>query len=604
MNILGVHDGHNASACLMVDGKLVAVAEEERFSRLKMDCGYPLNAIEFCLRQGGIDASDIDHVAVATEKYHAIYMAMKMNALMTIDDWIEYNEMYFKPLLYEGKKNDDFVQSLFEREKFRGVEHWYDFSKIRRDYDFVRDAQQVRDIRIDGFVRHLGIDRNKVAFHDHHACHAYYAMYGAPDRPDRTVVFTLDGGGDGSVSTVFKYENGAMRELARTNATDVARMYRYVTLHMGMKPGQHEYKVMGLAPYANEREAEKSWSYFADRYEVRDDLIGYREGRKPKDLFFTMQDGFRGHRFDGIAAAVQRMVETVVAPWIVDTTAAHNARSARFGGGVAMNIKLNMLLAEDQRLEDYYVCPSPTDNTLSIGAAYKAAIGAGAGPDDVAPVDDVYLGPGYTTSDVEEAIDSSGVAGDYKVHRGVTPADVAGFLERGQVVARCSGQMEFGERALGNRSILADARNPETVSKINSQIKYRDFWMPFAPVMLEERAADYVASDIPRDRMGHMMIGSDSTALARRDLPAGLHAADKSMRPQVIRRDRNPGYWDVLKAFEERTGVGGLLNTSFNLHGEPIVCSPKDAISTFVRSGLDVVLMEDVAIERTAEEAS
>lgn len=599
MIVLGIHDGHGASAALMKDGEIIAAVEEERFSKLKMDCGYPRHAIDFCIKSTGISAEEIDHFAFATEKYHALYMGMKMNSMMSIDDWIEYNDEYFKPLLYEGKDNKEFIFSLKKRKKFRDVEHWYDFSGIGRDYDFIRDSTVVRNIRLAGLQKHLGVNSDRVRFFDHHSCHAYYGMFGAPRRIENTIIFTLDGGGDGSVSTVFRYRDGKMLEIARTNFSDVARFYRYVSLVLGMRPGHHEYKVMGLAPYATNRETEKSWKFFKDRMETRDDLIQYKEGRRPKDIYFTMQDAFRGHRFDGIAGAVQKMTEEVVGNWIISTAQKYGAKAIRFSGGVAMNIKLNMLLAEDGRIDDFYVCPSPTDNTLSFGACYMAAlVDQHITPDDLVPINDIYLGPNYDHL-ATSVIKSTKSISQFEVIDHVTPEIIGKWLAEGAVVARASGKMEFGERALGNRSILANPQNPETIEKINTQIKYRDFWMPFAPVIKRQRVRDYLLGADENIESPYMMVGGRSTELARAHIPAALHPADRTLRPQVLDRKANNDYWEIIDAFEKITGVGGLLNTSFNLHGEPIVCTPADAVSTFERSELDVVVIGSTAISRS-----
>ena len=259
-----------------------------------------------------------------------------------------------------------------------------------------------------------------------------------------------------------------------------------------------------------------------------------------------------------------------------------------------MNVKLNMLLADDPGLDDFSVCPSPTDDTLCVGACYMAT--SGAGPDawkSLKPLTDPYIGPAFSLDEIDAAISKTGAADEFILETGVTPDKVAALLADGKVVARCSGRMEFGQRALGNRSILADPRNAETVGRINHQIKYRDFWMPFAPVILEERLGDYILTPNPIIRRSYMMVGAETTDKGQVELAAAIHDADLTARPQSLNREQNAGCYDIIKAFENLTGTGALLNTSFNLHGEPIACSPEDAISTFQRSALDALLMED-----------
>lgn len=602
MIVLGIHDGHCSSACLMIDGKLQALAAEERFTRLKSDHGYPYHAIEFCLRQTGISASDLDEVAFATRNMHGFSVRLKAIASFDSSDWLRLHREYWKPKLYEGRENTEVFDALLADERFAKHEHYYDFASVGDTFAALGDHERMRAMRLDGARRHLGVGADKVRFYDHHACHAYYALFGSPIRVDNTMIYTLDGGGDGTVSTLFRFADGKVSELARANTVDMARIYREITLILGMKLGEHEYKVMGLAPYATKRETDKSYAVFDGMFDVKDDLICYADGRKPPDLHFHFLEAFAAHRFDGIAAATQKMVETAVMRWFEQTQAKYRSRHAVFAGGVAMNVKLNMLAADAGFLDDFYVCPSPTDDTLCVGACYMAELAAD-GQDwrKLQPITDAYLGPAYGTGDIATAITEAGIDGRFRVEEKVTPARVAELLEGGNVVARCSGRMEFGARALGNRSILADPRRDATVEKINHQIKYRDFWMPFAPVVLAERTADYLVMKNPAIRLPYMMIARETTPLASRDLPAALHRADKTARPQVISREQNAGYYDIVKAFEARTGAGALLNTSFNLHGEPIVCTPRDAISTFLRSELDVVLMDDVAVLRDAD---
>jgi len=599
MIVMGIHDGHCASACIMVDGRLKAVAAEERFTRLKNDCGYPLRAIDYCLRQIGITANDIDQVAVATENLNAFYTKLKGICSFTNEDWISIHRDYWKPLLYEGRENPAALKKLHDQDRFQRLEHYYDFSEIDASYEYGRDREKVRAIRLNGIKSHLGISAEKVRFYDHHSCHAYYALFGSHIRDDNTMIYTLDGGGDGAVSTLFRFNRGGMEELARSNVVDIARIYREMTLMMGMKLGEHEYKVMGLAPYATEREVRKSWAVFDGMFEIKDDMIAYSDGRKPKDLYYYFQEAFEGHRFDGIAAAMQLMAEDTVCRWVREMQKKYSSNTAVFAGGVAMNVKLNMLLAEDSGLKDFYVCPSPGDDTLCIGACYMAETGFGpAGWHRLQPVIDPYLGPVFDSGTVSRAIREAAIEENFKVERGIGVDRITDLLVKGMVVARCCGRMELGSRALGNRSILADPRNSDIVEKINRQIKYRDFWMPFAPVVLEERVDEYLIRGNRNIRRPYMMIACPTTTKGREELEGSIHKGDYTARPQVVRREENPAYYDIIKAFEMRTGTGALLNTSFNLHGEPIVCSPEDAISTFLRSELDALVLNDVLIIR------
>lgn len=599
MIVLGIHDGHCASACLMVDGRLEVLVSEERFTRLKNDCGYPYHAIEYCLNHRGIGPDQVDKVAFASERMSAFAIKLKVLTLFDAKDRMRFDHEYWKPRLYEGKDDPSLFEEYWQDERFCNQPGYYDFSVLDGSFASMNDHEKIRGIRLDGIKRHLAIDARKVHFYEHHTCHAYYSLYGSHIRHDNTMIYTLDGGGDSTTSTLFRFKEGRIDELARSNNVDVARIYRTVTQLMGMKLGEHEFKVMGLAPYATQRELDKSYKVFDGLFETRDDLIQYAEGRKPRDLYFWLKDSFECHRFDGIASAVQKMVEVDVGNWFSSVQQKYNSRYAVFGGGVAMNVKLNMELADADYIDDFHVCPSPTDDTLCVGACYIAEVESAPNAwKDLAPIDDPYLGPEFGQSEILNAINESGIAERFTVQEGVDADQAAVWLDSGKVIARMTGRMEFGARALGNRSILANPRNESTVEKINRQIKYRDFWMPFAPVVLGERASDYF--DMPNQDIhrSYMMIAARTTELGRQELPAAIHRGDQTARPQVLNRDQNAGYYDIIKAFEKRTGTGCLLNTSFNLHGEPIVCTPADAISTFERSELDVLLMEDIAVVR------
>jgi carbamoyltransferase len=598
---LGIHDGHNATAALMVDGRIVACVSEERFSRLKNDSGYPLRAVEYCLGAAGISGSDLDRVCFATVAQDPFQMKYKLQAKMSIPDQLSEERDYWRPLLYEGKgSKSDFLRKLVKQDKFQNIEHFYDFDGV--DFDPKRDVIKMRDIRSEGARRHLGVREEQIAFYDHHRSHAAYAYYGSPLREVGTLALTLDGGGDATTSTVFQAEREGLIERARGNDVHQGRIYRSMTLQFGMKSGEHEYKLMGLAPYANEREAARSYEVFKDKFSISGDLIRFTNG-KPSDLFFYYREAFEGHRFDGIAAATQRMVEDTILAWMKHCTDKFGSRKLVFGGGVAMNVKLNMLAADAPFLDDYFVTASPADESLAVGALYlceeEARLADGKDPHEIEPFDDIYMGPAPPEENIENLAAKHGLTDECEIIHGATAADVATALAEGQVVARCAGRMEFGARSLGNRSILADPRSPDVVSRINHKIKQRDFWMPFAPVVKAKRAGDYLKShEATSFRSPHMMIGYETTEKGELDLRGGLHPSDKTARPQILERQANPEYYDILDEFERLTGVGGTINTSFNMHGEPIVHTAEDAIHTFARTGLDAVVINNTMVRR------
>ena len=259
-----------------------------------------------------------------------------------------------------------------------------------------------------------------------------------------------------------------------------------------------------------------------------------------------------------------------------------------------MNVKANNLILNLPEVEQLFIFPSCGDESLAIGAAIAKSLELG--EDDIAPLGPLYFGQDFSEEEIQEAIKEG--SREFKVER-VEHIDefVGEQIARGKVVARFSGRMEWGARALGNRSILADARNRDVVMKINEAIKNRDFWMPFAPSILDERADDYIIN--PKGFYApYMIMAFPTKEKAKKDLIAALHPYDFTARPQVVKESWNPSYYRILKTFEEITGVGGILNTSFNLHGDSIVCMPQDAIYTFKNSALDALAIGNYYVSR------
>lgn len=581
MIVLGVHDGHNASAALFIDNRLAIAVAEDRLSRDKHAYGYPEKAIALCLRTAGVAPKDIDRVAMSTATLPPAYYYTRRNATFSIEDYWREQKEYWYPKLYEGK--DPKYLDIFA--------HRVDKSRFPYDERLIKDEKDHKGMfraRVDHLCRTLGVAPERITAYDHHKCHAHYGLLASIDRFDGPVlVYTMDGGGDGINGTVSVARRGQLLdELSRSANCNIGRIYRYATLLLGMRPADHEYKLMGLAAYNSHEFARKAYDIYAETLQV--DGLGFRYGKEIKDHFFHFKNALEGERFDAIAYAVQRRTEELLVEWIGNGIAATGVGCVIMSGGVAQNIKANKLIAELPGIERLFIPPGPADESISIGAGYMELVKQGVPLDDIRPIETPYVGQGHSEADIDAAL--SRTDGDWAV----TWADddtVAALLERGDVVARFAAEpMEFGARALGNRSIVADPRRPETIHHINKLVKMRDFWMPFAPSILEERADDYLVNP-KKIEARFMAVGFDTTPLAHKHLTAGLHPFDRTARPQVVRRKDNPGYHALIRAFERRTGVGAVLNTSFNIHGEPIVGTPEDALSTFARSGLHHLIL-------------
>ncbi len=584
MNILGINEGHNASAALLIDGVLVSAISEDRPSRQSTRSGFPFGAIEQCLEIAGLGHGDIDHVALATHGLPPKYFFVPRESFSFDDYWREQME-YWKPQ-FNGKDKPAYLD-VFKDKIDRG-RFVYDESLIK-DEDDVEGMLEARLCHLESYMK---ISRRKISIHDHHSCHAYYGYLTHPNRDRDLVVLTADGGGDKCNGTVWLGRKGQkLEELNRTNQCNIGRMYRYATLILGMKQFEHAYKVMGLAPYSNEKIGRKAYEVYAETLQV--DGLGFSYKITPDDNFFYFKDRLDGLRFDGIAWGIQKRTEELLSGWVGNAVAQSGASDVVMSGGVAMNIKANKVIWERDDVSSVFVPPGSGDESISAGAAFMAAIDnpqvAAEKMENMTPFKTAYLGVSFGDDDIKKRIEKFDLPENCAT-RQVNDDDVAEVLSQGNVVARFAGRGEFGPRALGNRSILADPRNPQVVRTINEMIKQRDFWMPFAASMLAERADDYIVNPKKLDG-SYMTVAFDTTPLGQRDLPSGLHPYDQTSRPQVVTQKANPGYHALLSSFEKKTGIGALLNTSFNLHGEPIVATPEDALSTFARSGLNHVLI-------------
>src|SRR3989442_381393 len=324
------------------------------------------------------------------------------------------------------------------------------------------------------------------------------------------------------------------------------------------------------------------------------------KGRGPR--YRLLLEATLGLRFDAIAGGAQRLLEEALLSWTRLVRRRYGGDRLALGGGVFMNVKANMRLAEEEGLRDLFVFPSCGDESNAIGAAYLGYLelcrrrGTPATPRPFGPA---YLGPGFDDREVEALIRVRDLASRYRVSEQERIEEkIAELLATDGVVARCAGRMEFGARALGNRSILANPSDRRVVTLINRMIKNRDFWMPFAPTVLHERETDYLVN--PKGLASpYMMLAFPTNPKGRDEIVAAVHPQDGTARAHILDEAWNPGYYRVIREFERRTGIGAVLNTSFNLHGEPPVCSPADAVDTFERSGLPHLALGRFLISKT-----
>ena len=449
-------------------------------------------------------------------------------------------------------------------------------------------------------AKDLGLDLEKVKCFDHHLCHAASAYYASSFNKEKALVLTLDGEGDNFCASVNIFNRKKIKVLSRTPREDsLGYIYYDLTRFLGMKGNEHEYKVMGLAPYAKLEYVNKLWEKVDKIVKVDKEKLVFKCIFNTTDTKRYLKKEMIEVRFDVLAGLFQKLVEEKTLEWVKAAVKKTGIKTLVLSGGVFMNVKLNQKIAELPEVKEIFVLPSCADESSVLGSSYLAYIEAIKKNEriEIKSIKDVYWGPEFKDDEVKKVLDSLDKQ-KYTVKKySNTETEIAKILANGSIVARLKGKMEFGARALGNRSILADPRNPDIIRVINESVKNRDFWMPFAPSILKERQDDYIVNPKKLDAY-YMMMTFDTTTRGREDLKAAMHPYDFTVRPQLVNRNYNPSYHRLIEEFEELTGVGGVLNTSFNIHGYPIVLGPKEAIHTFKNSGIEYLAINNYIIKK------
>ena len=563
MIVLGIIDSKPSSAAILKDGQILSAIAEERLCRMKMASGMPRQAIKQVMLDAGVTAKDIDVVAVAQK------VSVFEPEPIPWNGWFDAK--------HAGKPRP------FERISgtLAPIAGYIPFAqKAHHQLKGILSRKRLYQIP-ELLEREYGITA-PVKYYDHHFCHATSAYY--TSNYDNALVVTLDGGGDGLSGSVYQGENGRLMRLSAVDSfNSLGNFYSYITHLCGFKAESHEGKITGLAALGQP-------AYI----DILREFVSYEE---PGQIHYTVPMYHRSalkqiasrlpENFDkaDLAASVQLLLEEIGIQFIQYWLRKTGIRSIAVAGGVFSNVKFNQRVHELDEVDNFFVHPAMDDSGLAVGGAFAAlADEPGADPARLLQrLKNVFFGARYTDDEIRKAIDVFGFDATYEPE--ITDV-IAKLLAEGRVVARFTGRMEYGPRALGHRSILYQTTDPSINDWLNAHLLRTEF-MPFAPATLQEYADEcFDGLDGARDSARYMTITFNCTEKMRHQSPGVVHV-DGTARPQVLDPDTAPDFYKIAVAYHRLTGIPSLINTSFNMHGEPIVCTPEDALRSFNQGKLD-----------------
>jgi len=588
---------HDSAACLLRDGEIIAAAQEERFTRKKHYAGFPSESIRYCLREGGIALRDLRYIAfydkplVKFERLLETYLAFAPRGLRS---FVTAMPIWLKEKLFQKKLLQTELLALT---------------------DGLKKSQLPQ-----------------MLFGEHHESHAASAFYPSPF--ETAAVLCMDGVGEWATTSAWLgrgNELTPLREIPFPHSLGL--LYAAFTHYAGFKINSGEYKVMGLAPYGEPKYVQNIYDHLIDlkpdgsfrlNMEYFDYCTGLTMTSRKFDALFggppRKPETWLTQREMDLARSIQEVTEEVMLRLARTVHRETEAESLCLAGGVALNCVGNGRILREGPFKKLWIQPAAGDAGGAVGAALMAWHGLEGQPRRPNGRDDAMrgalLGPAFSNEEIERYLTKHG-APYVRLNDHELVDRVAQALAAGKIIGWFQGRMEFGPRALGSRSMIGDARNPETQSVMNLKIKYRESFRPFAPSVLRERVADYFEMDADSPYMllvapvlekrrteitpeQERLWGIERLKVPRSDIPAVTHV-DYSARIQTVRETTHPRYYSLLKTFEAKTGCGVIVNTSFNVRGEPIVCSPADAYRCFMRTELDVLVLENCVLEKSQQ---
>lgn len=587
MNILSITLGHTASVAYFEDWQIKYLLHEEKFDNVKWSANFPIQSIQYIKNRE--DFSKLDKI---------VFWSL-----------IIHKSFFRRDLVRNESSTSEITVTLYDYILYYLTKYATPLMNWVRERDITYNTEKNFDELLANLTEAVGFEvkRDMVELGEHHTCHSLSPIYfyWLTTHSEPTLIFTLDGNGDRYFATVRVWKDGKLETLSTSRYWwSIGYLWSNVTRALGMKPIEHEYKVMWLAAYTSEK-------YFTDVYEsIFKDLftidgLEWKSKHPMNRAYIFLRKKWFGKRFDNIAGALQYMTEEKVTEWIRNGIAQTGITQIACSGGVFMNVKLNQKIQEMPEVEKAYFMPSCGDESNTIGSAMITYLKHDFPLQKLAPINSMYLGISHTDSEVTEFF--------WKIKERYSLKDcendetsarvVAELLEKKEIVAVMRGQGEWGARSLCNRAILANASDLRSFHMVNDMIKMRDFWMPFAPTILESWAPKYLKDwDILGKKVyesAHYMINTFwSTDIAVEHLRAAMHQKDKTLRPQLVSEKTNPWMTGMLSEYEKLTWMGWVMNTSLNIHGYPLVGTLEQALFTFENSGLKYMLINNFLISK------
>lgn len=587
MKILAVTLERCSGSALFVDDKIVFSSSEERYTGKKSDSSFPQNSIKHALNFCNLSSNELDQVIICGNKISLIPSLLNEYSTFSVNDQIRAMDEYWYPKLVLNQEQS-FIELFKEKinlEQFpfnTELGKKFDYFKLENPYS-IDDEKKVSEFFKTILSSFLNIDKSKISHMEHDSCHAAYALFGSPIRDPNTLVITADAWGDDLSGTLSLFDGDKINRIKEYDHKkfQLARIYRYTTLVMKMLANEHEYKVMGLAPYYSGPKTLEVERIFEQMQSL--DKLEFSFNQNIKDIYHHLRENLKNFRFDHIASGLQSFTEKILVKWIQNAMKEFDSKNLVYSGGVSMNVKANLVISKIPEIEKLFICGAGTDETLPMGACYNFSAQSNNPPK---PLNDLYLG-----DEASYSLDTIQQSKQFNFSNFSSTDQILEQILENKIIGICRGRMEMGQRALGNRSIIADPRNPFNVDRINSSIKNRDFWMPFTPIILDEFQDELIKN--PKNIESPYMTIAFDTINGQEKIPATVHRSDGTARAQILKKEFNPVLWELIYKFYQKTGIPALLNTSLNLHGFPIARTVKDALHVFDNSKLDLLWLNN-----------